>query len=124
MFSLFELFENERDASLAVVHPGIAFTNITAHYPKLIFAIIKYPMKIIFMKPKIAVLSVLRGVFEEAEYCCWIGPEIFDVWGKPKKKILKTCKAEERAKISEIAEKVYFKCEEVINMNKNGCDRP
>jgi NAD(P)-dependent dehydrogenase (short-subunit alcohol dehydrogenase family) len=41
MFSLYELFKNEREVSLAVTHPGITFTNITAHYPKLIFAIIR-----------------------------------------------------------------------------------
>lgn len=118
MFSLHELFKNETDVSLAVVHPGIAFTNITAHYPKLIFAVIKHPMKIIFMKPKIAVLSVLNGVFEETEYCNWIGPFIFDVWGTPKKKRIKTCKAEERHKIFEIAEKVYLQCEKTINKSE------
>ena len=50
MYSLYELFKNEKEASLSIVHPGITFTNITAHYPKLIFAVIKHPMKIIFMK--------------------------------------------------------------------------
>ena len=38
-FALFELFKNERQVSLSVTHPGIAFTNITAHYPKLIFLV-------------------------------------------------------------------------------------
>ena len=44
MFSLFELFKDEKELSLSVVHPGITFTGITAHYPKLIFALIKHPM--------------------------------------------------------------------------------
>ena len=52
MLSFYKLFESENGATLAVTHPGITFTNITAHYPKMIFAIIKHPMKVIFMKPK------------------------------------------------------------------------
>lgn len=106
-FALHELFKNEKDVKLAVTHPGITFTNITAHYPKLIFAIIKNPMKIIFMKPKKAALSVLSGVFCATEYQTWIGPRLFNIWGFPKKKPLKTARCEERAKIFEIAECVY-----------------
>ena len=107
MFSLFELFRQEDRVSLSVTHPGITFTNITAHYPKLIFALIKHPMKIIFMKPKRACLSVLRGVFEPCGYCEWIGPRVFDVWGRPKKKKLNTCKPCERSHIGKTAEKIY-----------------
>jgi NAD(P)-dependent dehydrogenase (short-subunit alcohol dehydrogenase family) len=107
MFSLYELFKNEREVSLAVTHPGITFTNITAHYPKLIFAIIKHPMKIIFMKPKRASLSVLRGVFEETGYKEWIGPRLFDVWGLPKKKKLHTASQEECDFIGKTADKIY-----------------
>ena len=107
MFSLFELFKNEREASLSVTHPGITFTNITAHYPKLIFAIIKHPMKIIFMKPRRAALSILRGIFEGTGYKEWIGPRFFDVWGLPKKKRLRTVSDDESAFIAETAEKIY-----------------
>lgn len=110
MFSLYKLFEDEKEAELSVTHPGIAFTNITAHYPKLIFAIIKYPMKVIFMKPRKAVLSVLKGVFDGTKECEWIGPSLFDVWGMPKKKVLKTASADERKLIAELAEKVYERC--------------
>ena len=107
MFSAFELFKNEREATLSVVHPGITFTNITAHYPKLIFAIIKHPMKVIFMKPKKAALSILKGVFISTDYSEWIGPRIFDVWGYPKKRILKTVSSAEIEKIAAIAETIY-----------------
>ena len=110
MFSLYKLFEDEKETELSVTHPGIAFTNITAHYPKLIFAIIKYPMKVIFMKPRKAVLSVLKGVFDRTEECEWIGPSLFDVWGMPKKKVLKTASTDERKLIAELAEKVYERC--------------
>ncbi len=109
MFSLYSLFENENDASLSIVHPGITFTNITAHYPKLIFAIIKHPMKIIFMKPKKAVLSLLRGVFDTTESNEWIGPRLFNIWGYPSKKLLKTCKKAESRFIYEEAERACQK---------------
>ncbi len=109
MFSLYSLFENEMDASLSIVHPGITFTNITAHYPKVIFAIIKHPMKIIFMKPKKAALCLLRGVFDSTEKNTWIGPRIFNVWGYPSKKVLKTCKNDEIEFIFSEAEKAYSK---------------
>lgn len=109
MFSLFELFKNETEATLSVTHLGIAFTNITAHYPKLIFAIIRHPMKIIFMKPKKAALSTLYGCFEDTDYHYWIGPKLFNVWGYPKKKRLSTCKRAESEKIGKIATEIYNK---------------
>jgi len=107
MFSLYELFKNEIDASLSVAHPGITFTNITAHYPKLIFAVIKYPMKVIFMKPRKAALSILRGCFEATPYNFWIGPGIFNVWGYPKMQKLLSCKSDESEKIGQKAEEIY-----------------
>lgn len=107
MFSLYELFKGETEAFLSVTHPGITFTNITAHYPKLLFAVIKYPMKVIFMKPSKACLSVLDGVFGDTGYHEWIGPRAFDVWGMPKKKRLSTCSEEESRKIGTKAEQIY-----------------
>lgn len=107
MFSLFELFKNEHEVSLSTVHPGIAFTKITNHYPKLIFALIKYPMKLIFMKPKKAALSLVKGVFTSTRYFQWIGPRLFNVWGVPALKNLKTCDEEESKRIGEMAEKIY-----------------
>lgn len=109
MFSLFELFKDEKELSLSVVHPGITFTGITAHYPKLIFALIKHPMKIIFMKPKKAALSILKGVFESTDYHRWIGPELFNIWGLPENKALKTCNEAESKQIFTEAEKIYNK---------------
>ncbi|MBO7217695.1 MAG: SDR family NAD(P)-dependent oxidoreductase [Clostridia bacterium] len=109
MFSLFELFKNEREVTLSVTHPGITFTNITAHYPKFIFAIIKHPMKVIFMKPKKAALSVLKGVFEATGYHEWMGPRFLGIWGMPKKQKLRTVKVSESLKIGEIAEDLYIK---------------
>ena len=109
MFSLYELFKDETDVTLSIVHPGITFTNITAHYPKLIFAVIKNPMKIIFMKPKKAALSLLKGVFESTSYHMWIGPKIFNIWGLPELKKLCTVSAEESLYIGKTADEIYEK---------------
>ncbi len=93
--------------SISVAHPGISFTGITNHYPPLVFALIKHPMKIIFMRPPVACLSVLSAMFGETKSGEWIGPWLFDVWGRPSKKKLRTASADEAAKIAEIAEKIY-----------------
>lgn len=107
MFSLYGLFEGGK--GLAVTHPGITFTNITAHYPPWLFAIIKHPMKVIFMHPKRACLSILRGLFEDCGKNQWIGPRIFDIWGLPKKRTLRTCHAAEGERICQKAEELYEK---------------
>ncbi|MDD6478456.1 MAG: SDR family NAD(P)-dependent oxidoreductase [Oscillospiraceae bacterium] len=105
MFSLAKLFEGTDNFSL--VHPGITFTNITAHYPKLIFAIIKNPMKIIFMKPYTAALNTVYGIFNATPKGFWIGPRIFNIWGKPSFKKLGTYTDAEAERIFNIAEKIY-----------------
>ena len=110
MISLYSLFEGEERAHLAVVHPGITFTNITAHYPKVLFALIKHPMRWIFMDTRWAALSLVRGLFEDTATMEWIGPSFFDVWGIPKKKILRSVSVEEYAEIVQKAETVYEVC--------------
>ena len=109
MFSLFGLDESE---TVAVAHPGITLTNITAHYPKVIYALIKHPMKVIFMSPRRASLSILAAMVRNAEKNEWFGPSLFDVWGLPKKKPLRTCSAEEAADICKIAEKLLTDLEQ------------
>ena len=99
MLALYERFADVKGVTLSVVHPGITFTNITAHYPKWLFSIIKHPMKIVFMPPRRAALSVLRGVFESTAYGEWIGPRLLDVWGLPRKRKLRTFTRDE-AKIA------------------------
>ena len=90
MLALYERFEGVKGVTLSVVHPGITLTGITDHYPKWLYRIIKHPMKVIFMPPRRAALSVLRGVFEPTAYGEWIGPWLFDVWGLPRKRKLHT----------------------------------
>ncbi|MBO5416553.1 MAG: SDR family NAD(P)-dependent oxidoreductase [Clostridia bacterium] len=105
MFSLFGL--DEYGKTVVVAHPGITFTNITAHYPRLIFAIIKHPMKVIFMRPARACLSILYGLVTECGKNEWIGPKFFKVWGLPRRQRLSTCSDEEAAQICAIAEEIY-----------------
>jgi NAD(P)-dependent dehydrogenase (short-subunit alcohol dehydrogenase family) len=107
MFSLFSLFETEREVTLSVTHPGIAVTNITAHYPKWLYALIKYPMKVIFMKPKKACLSIVSGVFDTCSGHEWIGPRWLDVWGYPVKSRLTKVSREEQIAIAAAADAVY-----------------
>lgn len=104
-FSLYGLFNN--DDTLSIVHPGITFTNITNHYPKLIFMLIKHPMKIIFIKPKKAALNLIYGLFNGTKSNEWIGPRIFNVWGLPRRKKLNTCDTKEANKICELTENIF-----------------
>lgn len=106
MFSLFGLSE-KFGVPVSVVHPGITFTNITSHYPPLIFAIIKRPMKLIFMSNKKASLSVIKGVFEATDSLEWIGPKAFDVWGYPVKRDMRDRAENEYAFILEKTEEIY-----------------
>ena len=103
-FSLFGLFED--DKTLSIVHPGITFTNITNHYPKFIFTLIKHPMKFIFMKPKKAALCLIYGIFNGCKNNEWIGPRIFNIWGLPKKQKLHTCKSDEAKQICKITQTI------------------
>ncbi len=105
MYSLMDL---GCEGGISIAHPGITFTNITAHYPKLIFALIKHPMKVIFMKPRVACLSILAGVFRDTGDCEWIGPRILDVWGMPRLGRLHGCKDSERQIIRDGAEDLYL----------------
>ena len=105
MLALSELYENSAE-QLAIVHPGITYTNITSHYPKLLSAIIKYPMKLIFMKPEKAANCVLYGVLNTVPSAHWIGPRVFGIWGKPKVQKLKAALTDESKKALDIAENI------------------
>jgi short-subunit dehydrogenase len=108
MFSLFELLKNQ-NIEFAVAHPGITPTNITSNYSKTVNAVIKYPMKAIFMKPEKACISIVEGVFNPQDYGTWVGPKNFNIWGKPKVSKLKTFSETESKRIYDIAEKIYTK---------------
>lgn len=104
---MYALTKEAKEGGVAIVHPGITQTNITAHYPKPIWLLIKYPMRLIFMSPKKAALSVLAGVFSPCGEGEWLGPRLFDVWGYPSKKRLLSADPYERAFIEETAERIF-----------------
>ena len=107
MFSLLEMFKEEFGADLCIVHPGITPTNITAHYPKLLHTMIKPLMKLVFMSPQKAALSIILGVFDTCSDSEWIGPRCFDIWGFPKKCRRDSCGKDEREFIGSTAENIY-----------------
>ncbi len=109
MFAMGELFKNHPQVDFAIAHPGITFTGITNHYPKVIFAIIKHPMKVIFMKPAAAARGMIWAVCHPVPYLHWSGPKFFDIWGNPSVKLLRTCNAQERQRIFRDAENLYKK---------------
>lgn len=114
MLSFYELFKEENAVTFAVVHPGITFTNITAHYPKWLFAVIKHPMKILFMRPATAALSIVKGVFTPCKYLEWIGPALFDVWGLPKTKRLHGFCTTEIHRVSKTAQNAVKEMKECV----------
>jgi len=107
MFALYELFKNQNCASLAVVHPGITLTNMTNHYPKAINWLVKIGIKLLFPNTKKAMLNIAKGISTTTPYFTWIGPRIFNIWGNPKLKKVKTCALSESKNIFEISEKIY-----------------
>ena len=113
MYALWALFDGQSRASLAVTHPGISFTGITAHYPPLLFALIKHPMKLIFMRPRRAALSLLRGVFAPTGMREWWGPRLFDVWGLPRCRRVHSASEQEREEIAARAACIYQKLSDV-----------
>lgn len=105
MFALYALYRGE--SGLAVTHPGITLTGITAHYPKWIYWLIKPCMKVLFPPPHKACRAVVQGLFEDCGENEWIGPRICSIWGKPKKRTLHTCTAEEAAHIAHTADGIF-----------------
>ena len=59
------------------------------------------------MSPRRASLSILAAMVQDAEKNEWFGPRLFDVWGLPKKKLLKTCSTEEADKIYLVADEIF-----------------
>lgn len=106
MFAAYAWAKEHPDVGVAVTHPGITLTGITAHYPPWLFALIRHPMKWIFMPPRKAALSILLGLFADTPAGTWIGPRLFSVWGLPRLSALHTCPQEEARQIAARAKAV------------------
>ena len=108
MCSLFELMKNH-NSTLSIVHPGITLTKMTNHYPRAINWLVKFGILLMFPSNKKASLSLIKGVFENTNIGEWIAPKLFNIWGKPKKQLIKKYNLNESKKIFEIAENLYEK---------------
>ena len=106
IYSLFHLAEKYPKIDFCPAHPGITLTGMTGHYPKWINWLVKGCMKLIFPPPRKACRSVLCALNERCEFMQWVGPHIFNVYGKPKKQKLRH-KQEEYDKIIEEIEKRF-----------------
>ncbi|MBQ8682913.1 MAG: SDR family NAD(P)-dependent oxidoreductase [Clostridia bacterium] len=107
MYAAYGWADKNPAVGMAVTHPGITFTNITAHYPPWLFVLIKHPMKWLFMPPRKAALNIIAGLFTDTPPGTWIGPRLFNVWGLPRKKTLCTASQEEQRAIIAYAETLY-----------------
>ncbi len=101
--ALSELFKERDDVRLALVHPGITLTPMTNAKNRILTSLV---MKMLFPKPAVAALNIVRGVFAEINYDEWIGPKTAKIWGLPTVSKLPTATAEERAKIFNLAESI------------------
>ena len=59
MFAMWELFKKETDAEFSIGHPGITLTNISNHYPRWLYPLIRPFLKVFFMSPRQASCSIL-----------------------------------------------------------------
>ena len=107
MMSLYEAFKN--DPRLAIVHPGVVYTNITSHFPKWINWFIVLFIRLLFPTAKKASRVLLDGIKRSTAYLDWIGPKVLGLWGGPKVKHIKNMKQDEIEKIASHAEAIYKK---------------
>ena len=112
MFGFRQLMARYPAVDFAIAHPGITVTNITAHYPRWLYAIIKYPMKVIFMSPRQAARSLLLALSTPVPRGSWMGPRYFTVWGAPAIRALRSCPEEEQQAICRRAEVILSRLQD------------
>ena len=72
--------------NINLVHPGICATELFQKANSNILLKLAYPfMKLIFISPAKAALSLIAGIEMKTKINEWIGPRVFSVWGYPKK---------------------------------------
>jgi len=70
---------------VVIAHPGISATSIFGKSHSKLFMKIIFPiMKVLFIKPEKASLSIIYGMFNEVPFGYQIGPKVFSIWGCPK----------------------------------------
>ena len=85
-FSLMKEYQNQD--KIRICHPGITLTNLTNHYPKYINWLVKIGIKLLFPSNKKAARNIVAAIDNETPYQRWIGPKLFNIFGKPKIKKL------------------------------------
>ena len=101
--ALSELFKERDDVRLTIAHPGVTLTPMTNAKNKWFTG---FTMKLIFPKPEVAALNLLKAFFVDVEHNEWVGPKRSGIWGAPTVSKLPESTAEERAKIFNIAENI------------------
>lgn len=84
MCALLELFKFNPDVSFSIAHPGLTLTQMTNHYPKGFNWLVKVALKMVCPPPKNAGLSLIYACTHDTNNNQWIGPCVFNIWGKPK----------------------------------------
>ena len=83
-----ELEVQNSNICVNICHPGISGTTLLhssrGKFSKLTSSILTGGMKLIFPSPQKAVLSELFAISNKTKSNEWIGPKLFNVYGKPK----------------------------------------
>ena len=69
--------------TLAVAHPGISYTGILSGYKPLIRRLVKWPMKLIFITPKMRRKNIIHAIVNGKNGFWWSCPRILGIWGHP-----------------------------------------
>lgn len=81
-YAAMKLKEESKDVHVNIVHPGV---SPTALFSNSSFKIFSPLLKLMFPSAKKACLNEVAGLFFETKQNEWIGPRVFNIWGKPKK---------------------------------------
>ena len=112
LLMLYTTYKKYLGNNFSLAHPGISTTNLFASknkaYPKIFYIFITPLMKIIFMNPNKAALSLLKGINEDnLPFNKWIGPRgLFHAWGYPNIQAIKEGLLEE-LKNKELLDRVF-----------------
>ena len=109
MMSMYFLSKDFQDVKFCVAHPGISATNMITHYPKYINWLVKAGTKILFPSPQKASKNIVEAVYKDCGSFEWIGPTVFDIYGKPTKKPIKF-DAEENRQIKKTIDDICNSC--------------
>ena len=112
MFATEQLMQEHPQVRFAIAHPGLAFTAMSNHFSRFTYALLKYPMKLLYMKPEKAARSIVRAVFVKVPAGRWIGPRHFHIWGNPKVSKLQSCPEKEKKSMFRTSEKLIRRLEQ------------